>query len=172
MNVSAEGQVENQKLNQTAALLSFGSAVVWLRFWFSTRFTRKNLTTLLGFAFSPNYNLLRRRLSWTAVGYPLAKGSSHVIFFQTPRFSQSLSNFSTANVLTNDMIHPGPAQPGPARGEGLWTYGYYTTLHHMLSAKIVKYECYTTLGLEWAPKFPIFCWIFHFVGEDFSKYQC
>ena len=38
-------------------------------------------------------HLLLRRLSWTAVGYPLAKGSLHVIFYQTPWFSQSFSKF-------------------------------------------------------------------------------
>ena len=40
-----------------------------------------------------------RRLSWTAVGYPLANGSSHVIFDQSLQFSQSFSNLSTTNVF-------------------------------------------------------------------------
>ena len=47
MTVSAEGRVENQKLNQTAAL----------SFWFSTRFTRKTLDHSVG---SYLYNVNRR----------------------------------------------------------------------------------------------------------------
>ena len=45
--MSAEGRVENQKLNQTAALLSFG----WV-FGFQLDLLEKNLTTLLGFTFT------------------------------------------------------------------------------------------------------------------------
>ena len=41
MTVSAEGRVENQKLNQTAALLSFGSV-----FGFQLDSLEKNLLTL------------------------------------------------------------------------------------------------------------------------------
>ena len=47
MTVSAEGRVENQKLNQTAAPLSFG----WV-FGFQLDLLEKNLTTLLGFTFT------------------------------------------------------------------------------------------------------------------------
>ena len=47
MTVSAEGRVENQKLNQTAALLSFG----WV-FGFQLDLLEKKLTTLLGFTFT------------------------------------------------------------------------------------------------------------------------
>ena len=46
MTVSAEDRVENQKLNQTAALLSFG----WV-FGFQLDLLEKNLTTLLAFTF-------------------------------------------------------------------------------------------------------------------------
>ena len=46
MTVSAEGRVENQKLNQTAALLSFG-----LVFGFQLDSLEENLTTLPGFTF-------------------------------------------------------------------------------------------------------------------------
>ena len=42
VNSSAEGPVEHQKLNQTTA--NDSSAVVWLSFWCSTRFTRKRVT--------------------------------------------------------------------------------------------------------------------------------
>ena len=48
MTVSAEGRVENQKLNKTAALVSFG----WV-FGFQLDSLEKNLTTLLGFTFNP-----------------------------------------------------------------------------------------------------------------------
>ena len=47
MTVSAEGRVENQKLNQTAALLSFG----WV-FDFQLDLLEKNLVCLAGFTFS------------------------------------------------------------------------------------------------------------------------
>ena len=46
MTVSAEGRVKKQKLNQTAALLSFG----WV-FGFQLDLLEKNLTTLLVFTF-------------------------------------------------------------------------------------------------------------------------
>ena len=52
-----------------------------------------------------------RRLSWTAVGYPLANGSSNVIFDQTLWFSQSFSNFQQQMFLANNMIQ----LPFPAR---------------------------------------------------------
>ena len=55
MTVSAEGQVENQKLNQTAALLSFG----WV-FGFQLDLLEKNLTTLLGFTFTRFFNLYQK----------------------------------------------------------------------------------------------------------------
>ena len=48
MTVSAEGRVENQKLNQTAALLSFG----WVFGFQPDSLKKKNLTTLLGFTFT------------------------------------------------------------------------------------------------------------------------
>ena len=44
--MSAEGRVENQKLNQTAALLSFGSV-----FGFQIDLLEKNLVSLAGFNF-------------------------------------------------------------------------------------------------------------------------
>ena len=47
VTVSAEGRVENQKLNQTAALLSFG----WV-FGFQLDLLKKNLITLTGFTFT------------------------------------------------------------------------------------------------------------------------
>ena len=47
MPVFAEGRVENQKLNQTAALLSFG----WV-FGFQLDLLEKNLVSLVGFTFS------------------------------------------------------------------------------------------------------------------------
>ena len=47
MTVFAEGRVENQKLNQTAALLSFG----WV-FGFQLDLLEKNLITLTGFTFT------------------------------------------------------------------------------------------------------------------------
>ena len=47
MPVSAEGRVENQKLNQTAALLSFG----WV-FDIQLDLLEKKLTTLPGFTFN------------------------------------------------------------------------------------------------------------------------
>ena len=47
MPVSAEGRVEKQKLNQTAALLSFG----WV-FGFQLDSLEKNVFTLAGFTFS------------------------------------------------------------------------------------------------------------------------
>ena len=45
--MSAEGRVENQKLNQTAALLSFG----WV-FGFQLDWLEKNVFTLAGFTFT------------------------------------------------------------------------------------------------------------------------
>ena len=48
MTVSAEGQVENQKLNQTAALLSFG----WV-FGFQLDLLEKHLITLTRVTFKP-----------------------------------------------------------------------------------------------------------------------
>ena len=47
MTVSAEGRVENQKLNQTAALLSFG----WV-FGFQLDLLEKNMFTLLAVTFT------------------------------------------------------------------------------------------------------------------------
>ena len=47
MPVSAEGRVENQKLNQTAALLSFG----WV-FGFQFDSLEKNVFSLAGFTFT------------------------------------------------------------------------------------------------------------------------
>ena len=49
MTVSAEGRVENQKLNQTAALLSFG----WV-FGFQLDSLEKNLITLTRVTFTEN----------------------------------------------------------------------------------------------------------------------
>ena len=49
MTVSAEGRVENQKLNQTAALLSFG----WV-FGFQLDLLEKNLITLTRVTFTEN----------------------------------------------------------------------------------------------------------------------
>ena len=46
LSVSAEGRVENQKLIQTAAILSLG----WV-FGFQLDLLEKNLTTLAGFTF-------------------------------------------------------------------------------------------------------------------------
>ena len=48
MTVSAEGRVENQKLNQTAALLSFG----WV-FGFQLDLLEKNVFTLVAVTFTP-----------------------------------------------------------------------------------------------------------------------
>ena len=48
MTVSAEGRVENQKLNQTAALLSFGSV-----FGFQLDSLEKHLITLAILTFTP-----------------------------------------------------------------------------------------------------------------------
>ena len=47
MTVFAEGRVENQKLNQTAALLSFG----WV-FGFQLDLLEKDLVSLVGFTFT------------------------------------------------------------------------------------------------------------------------
>ena len=47
--MSAEGRVENQKLNQTAALLSFG----WV-FGFQLDLLEKDFATLPGFTFTFN----------------------------------------------------------------------------------------------------------------------
>ena len=50
-------RAENQKLSQTAA--NDSRAAVWLSFWFSTRFTKKNLVSLVGFTFSLTfYNVM------------------------------------------------------------------------------------------------------------------
>ena len=62
MTVSAEGRVENQKLNQTAPL-----GVVWLGFWFSTRFTRKTLDQSRGKGNCRQSDLVFRPPEWSLV---------------------------------------------------------------------------------------------------------
>ena len=58
MTVSAEGRVENQKLNQTAALQSFGWA-----FGFQLDLLEKRLITLTVIAFTLRNNLTEGALS-------------------------------------------------------------------------------------------------------------
>ena len=64
--MSAEGRFEKQKLNQTAALLSFGRV-----FGFQLDLLEKHLTTLLGFTFTFVFILTIRknvtRLTWKNV---------------------------------------------------------------------------------------------------------
>ena len=62
MTVSAEGRVENQKLNQTAALLSFG----WV-FGFQLDSLEKNVFTLAGFTFTPGQTSPRPQLSASTI---------------------------------------------------------------------------------------------------------
>ena len=79
MTVSAEGRVENQKLNQTAALLSFG----WV-FGFQLDLLEKNLITLTRVTFTHIFQ---------GVSYVLAlRWALHGLFRQMGHFLTNMSN--------------------------------------------------------------------------------